>query len=45
MLNQDDENERIVLIQHKKNGSGKITFSYGDLDQLDKIIGPFRRKN
>jgi ParB family chromosome partitioning protein len=34
-----------VSIQHKKNGSGKIIFSYRDLDQLDKIIGPFRKKS
>jgi len=27
-----------VIIQNKKNNSGKITFEYKDLDQLDKII-------
>ena len=27
-----------VIIQNKKNNSGKITFEYKNLDQLDKII-------
>ena len=33
-----------VAIAHQKKGSGKITFFYKDLDQLDQIIGPLRKK-
>ena len=33
-----------VTISHKKNGSGKITFSYKNLDQLDAIIKPIKNK-
>ena len=33
-----------VTIFHKKNGSGKITFSYKNLDQLDAIIKPIKNK-
>ena len=33
-----------VIISHKKNGSGKITFSYKDLDQLEQIIKPFKKE-
>ena len=31
-------------ISHKKNGSGKISFSYKDLDQLEQIIKPFKKE-
>ena len=33
-----------VAIARQKKGSGKITFFYKDLDQLDQIIGPLRKK-
>ena len=33
-----------VIISHKKNGSGKISFSYKDLDQLEQIIKPFKKE-
>ena len=33
-----------VAITHQKKGSGKITFFYKDLDQLDQIISPLRKK-
>ena len=33
-----------VTISHKKNGSGKISFSYKDLDQLEQIIKLFRKE-
>ena len=33
-----------VTISHKKNGSGRITFSYKNLDQLDSIIKPIKNK-
>ena len=33
-----------VAIAHQKKGSGKINFFYKDLDQLDQIIGPLRKK-
>jgi hypothetical protein len=32
-----------VTISHKKNGSGKITFAYKNLDQLDSIIKPLKK--
>ena len=31
-----------VIIQNKKNNSGKITFEYKNLDQLDKIIATIK---
>ena len=31
-----------VIIQNKKNNSGKITFEYKNLDQLDKIINTIK---
>lgn len=33
-----------VVISHQKKGSGKITFSYKNLEQLDQIIKPLRKK-
>ena len=33
-----------VIISHQKKGSGKITFSYKNLEQLDQIIKPLRKK-
>ena len=33
-----------VVIFHQKKGSGKITFSYKNLEQLDQIIKPLRKK-
>ena len=33
-----------VTISHQKKGSGKITFSYKNLEQLDSIIKPLRKK-
>ena len=33
-----------VVISHQKKGSGKITFSYKNLEQLDQIIEPLRKK-
>jgi len=33
-----------VIISHKRNGSGKISFSYKDLDQLEQIIKPFKKE-
>ncbi|MDC2994718.1 ParB/RepB/Spo0J family partition protein [Gammaproteobacteria bacterium] len=33
-----------VIISHKKNGSGKISLSYKDLDQLEQIIKPFKKE-
>ena len=33
-----------VTIFHQKKGSGKITFSYKNLEQLDQIIMPLRKK-
>jgi ParB family chromosome partitioning protein len=33
-----------VTISHQKKGSGKITFTYKNLEQLDQIIKPFRKK-
>jgi hypothetical protein len=33
-----------VIISHQKKGSGKITFFYKDLDQLDQIIGPLKKR-
>ena len=33
-----------VVISHQKKGSGKITFSYMNLEQLDQIIKPLRKK-
>ena len=33
-----------VKISNKKNGSGKIAFSYKNLDQLDAIIKPIKNK-
>ena len=33
-----------VAIAHQKKGSGKIIFFYKDLEQLDQIIGPLRKK-
>jgi ParB family chromosome partitioning protein len=33
-----------VLINHQKKGSGKITFTYRNLEQLDFIIKPHRKK-
>ncbi len=32
-----------VTISHKKNGSGKITFVYKNLEQLDSIIKPLKK--
>ena len=32
-----------VVISHQKKGSGKITFSYKNLEQLDQIIKPLRK--
>ena len=34
-----------VTISHKKNGSGKITFVYKNLEQLDSIIKPLKNNN
>ena len=33
-----------VVISHQKKGFGKITFSYKNLEQLDQIIKPLRKK-
>ena len=33
-----------VTISHKKNGSGKITFVYKNLEQLDSIIKPLKKE-
>ena len=33
-----------VTISHQKKGSGKIIFSYKNLEQLDSIIKPLRKK-
>ena len=33
-----------VTISHQKKGSGKIIFSYKNLEQLDQIIKPLRKK-
>ena len=33
-----------VTISHQKKGSGKIIFSYKNLEQLDQIIRPLRKK-
>jgi len=33
-----------VIISHKKNGSGKITFAYKNLDQLDSIIKSLKKR-
>ena len=33
-----------VTISHQKKGSGKITFFYKNLEQLDQIIGPLKKK-
>ena len=33
-----------VSISHQKKGSGKITFFYKNLEQLDQIIGPLNKK-
>ena len=33
-----------VIISHKKNGSGKITFAYKNLDQLDSIIKSLKNR-
>ena len=33
-----------VSISHQKKGSGKITFFYKNLEQLDQIIGPLKKK-
>ena len=33
-----------VIISHKRSGSGKISFSYKDLDQLEQIIKPFKKE-
>jgi len=33
-----------VTINHQKKGSGKIIFSYKNLEQLDSIIKPLRKK-
>ena len=33
-----------VTISHQKKGSGKITFFYKNLEQLDQIIKPLRKK-
>ena len=33
-----------VVISHQKKGSGKITFSYKNLEQLDQIIKPLGKK-
>ena len=33
-----------VAISHQKKGSGKITFFYKNLEQLDQIIGPLKKK-
>ena len=34
-----------VIIQNKKNNSGKITFEYKNLDQLDKIIATIKNNS
>ena len=39
-----DELSSQVLITHKKDGSGKISFTYKDLEQLDRIIKPFKKE-
>ena len=33
-----------VTISHKINGSGKITFVYKNLEQLDSIIKPLKKE-
>ena len=33
-----------VTISHQKKGSGKITFFYKNLEQLDQIISPLKKK-
>ena len=33
-----------VVISHQKKGSGKITFSYKNLEQLDQIIKPLKKR-
>ena len=33
-----------VVISHKKNGSGKISFTYKNLEQLEQIIKPYKKE-